>query len=32
MYLMSFMHVDNYTTFYIIIKKALKIYVKSFKM
>ena len=29
---MSFIHADNYAAFHVVIKKALKIYIKSFKM
>ena len=32
MHLTSFMHVNNYIAFYAIVKKALKIYIKNFKM
>ena len=32
MCLMNFMHVNNCAAFYIMIKKALKIFMKNFKM
>ena len=32
MHLANFIHADNCVTFYVIVKKALKVYVKDFKI